>query len=426
MNGIIDMLTSLLLPFGRTPGILKDFFFVIGMILVVENLWNISYSYRIRQLRYTIVIGSLLAGVLLEVSIIRDFYYMRENGTHDPAAEKLLALPFVIWLLFLLLVIAGTMAARKHIKKWEREHITPISVLECANQMPAGICFFRHDGLVVFCNRFMERAAEQLTGAVLRNGMEFSRLTAQRIFAMPDGTVVRFQQRETMVDGESLLELTAFDITELHKKNQELQKDTENLERVKASLKEYNLNIDDVIREREILNAKVNIHDEMNRLMLATKVSCDRDAGEEERKHILAQWKSNALLLCKEGASVGKTIPKKEIGELADLLGIRLHWEGLAAADDWIPPEKISELIAAAARECIANAVKHAAADTLWIDCFETENGQLHLTFRNNGDRPEGEIREGGGLTNLRRLVQAAGGTMGYVINERFCLKLDF
>ena len=47
------------------------------------------------------------------------------------------------------------------------------------------------------------------------------------------------------------------------------------------------------------------------------------------------------------------------------------------------------------------------------------------MTITNDGERPRGEIREGGGLNNLRRSVENAGGEMSVSAYPAFALRLN-
>ena len=68
-------------------------------------------------------------------------------------------------------------------------------------------------------------------------------------------------------------------------------------------------------------------------------------------------------------------------------------------------------LLVCAVRECVTNAVRYAKASELYADFSETQN-QVGVTVTNNGIAPAGPIREGGGLSTLRRRIERAGGTM--------------
>lgn len=70
-----------------------------------------------------------------------------------------------------------------------------------------------------------------------------------------------------------------------------------------------------------------------------------------------------------------------------------------------------AELYALILRECTSNAVRHAGATELYADS-EHRPQAWHLCITNNGTPPKAEIKEGGGLSSLRRRIEKAGGTV--------------
>lgn len=69
------------------------------------------------------------------------------------------------------------------------------------------------------------------------------------------------------------------------------------------------------------------------------------------------------------------------------------------------------ELYALILRECTSNGVRHAGATELYADS-EHRPQAWHLCITNNGAPPKAEIKEGGGLSSLRRRIEKAGGTV--------------
>ena len=62
-------------------------------------------------------------------------------------------------------------------------------------------------------------------------------------------------------------------------------------------------------------------------------------------------------------------------------------------------------------RECTSNGVRHAGATELYADS-EHRPQAWHLCITNNGAPPKADIKEGGGLSSLRRRIEKAGGTI--------------
>ena len=73
--------------------------------------------------------------------------------------------------------------------------------------------------------------------------------------------------------------------------------------------------------------------------------------------------------------------------------------------------ERVAYLLTCAVRECVTNAVRYADATELYVAFHETDE-DASVAVTNNGNIPEHEIVEGGGLSTLRRRVERAGGTM--------------
>ena len=93
---------------------------------------------------------------------------------------------------------------------------------------------------------------------------------------------------------------------------------------------------------------------------------------------------------------------------------------------DGVLPEsgEARELIVSAAKECVTNCIRHAEGDRVELTIRTGEDG-CTATFTNNGRNPSGPIREGGGLSSLRRRVERAGGEMRLSHSSRFALILN-
>ncbi len=85
--------------------------------------------------------------------------------------------------------------------------------------------------------------------------------------------------------------------------------------------------------------------------------------------------------------------------------------------------EDANRLFFEAATEALTNAVRHADAKTLRI-AFSEDNKAYSVCFTNDGNQPQNEIVEGGGLGSLRQKTEQIGGTMGVSCKTGFLLKL--
>ena len=87
-------------------------------------------------------------------------------------------------------------------------------------------------------------------------------------------------------------------------------------------------------------------------------------------------------------------------------------------------------MLCIALQECLTNTVKHGRGDILYICAWERngkkDSDRVEVTVYNNGVPPEENIRETGGLGNLRRLAVQQGVEMHIESSPRFLLKLCF
>ena len=298
-----------------------------------------------------------------------------------------------------------------------RTTITLNSIKKYLDEIPCGVCCFRKSGQVVFANGCMNDLCFSLTGGALLNGGAFADVVKDGIIEI-DGKVWRFSLRDIEIRDDTLRELIAFDITGEYAKTQALEKDKTELSRLNRELKEYNRNIDEIVRRQEILQAKVNIHDEMNKLMLSTVSVGSENAAELDR--IFSLWEQNALLLCMEASKTEDGKAASKIEEVARALKIELVYDGT------LPDEMTTErknLFYSALQEAVINAAKHAKAKELRVKIKRTGE-TVCCSFENAGDVKAGEVKFTGGLSSLARLAKSHGAAVTAVAEKTFTLTL--
>ena len=185
-------------------------------------------------------------------------------------------------------------------------------------------------------------------------------------------------------------------------------------------MQDYNLSIDEVVRHQEILQAKVNIHDEMNRLMLSTVATDSEDISNLDK--IFALWQENALLLSMEAEENKQEAMSHKIEELAKALKIHLLWKDEPVS---VLCEEERNIFYIAAQEAIANASKHARASRMIISITKVD-GHIECHFINNGDLPDKTITFTGGLANLEKLIKKQGAILKVNYDNQFVLSLVF
>ena len=351
--------------------------------------------------------------------VIFDFSLIAKAYTPSFVTVKLCALPVAYWLAACLALTAASVILLSLDIRYDRNYITPGAIKLFLDKMPCGVCCWRGNGRVLFSNICMNELCERLTDSPLLNGRHFHEAVKDGIITL-DGRVWRFVTREMSVDGETLYETLASDITAEYAKTDALRKDEQELSRFNDELRQYYLSIDESVKRQEILQAKMNIHDEMNRLMLST-VAADRE-DMAALDSIFSLWEQNALLLCMQSDKNAEGKAEDSLDELAKALGVVVERSGK------IPDgfeRKQRELLNFTAQEALINAVKHAGAKKMTVS-FEQTDGGFTVRFTNDGRKPDGEVRFEGGLKNIARLAESQGASVHTEVGENFSLIIKY
>lgn len=374
------------------------------------------------QKRYLITAISVSCGVMLYfmMQVTRNIsrWYMG-NNLH-PFAARVGNIPMAVFVIVLAFLTLAFIIQFYLILRYSHVHITPSAVKEAFDLNPTGICYYRSDGQTILVNHRMNALAFAVTGRGLLNGAElFDAVRDRHIAELPDGSVVRFSHREFVFGGELCHELIADDITELYRKSENLRIENERLKTMNHQMEVYGEHIDETVRQREILNTKTKIHDEMNRLLLSTDKAI-RNGTEEEKQQILKTWQENVLLLCIEADSETRHNVISDLDALARIIGVTVVYERPVMTDD----RETLHLFYLAAEEAMINAAKHGGAKHLYVNTEENEQC-LKLYFTDDGRGTDGLPIEGGGLSALRHRLEEAGGSIRIGNNASFTLIIE-
>lgn len=334
--------------------------------------------------------------------------------------DSFIHLPYSIILLVCIIVMIGDFFFALQLRQWKVKNITPMSVKEAVDTIPEGVCVFTTDGRILLINRAMERFGESVTGAALMNGNSFSaqlfggelqagcrRVTTgeKTVILRPDGRVFYAFERDFSVEKETHRVLRVSEITEEYEKTMELTRRQDQVKALNEKLVRYNQNIVDLSSEKEVLSAKVKIHDELGSGLLAIRKYLLDGGSEKDRESILAGLRRNISFL--QQLPLEKTTDDYELMiRTADDLGVRIYIDGSLPGR-----ESEKKVIVTAMHECITNTLRHAHGDELYIDIKE-DGASVTAVFRNNGKQPVKKIEEKGGLASLRELTERSGGSM--------------
>lgn len=306
--------------------------------------------------------------------------------------------------------------------------LTARSIKEGFDNLPTAACYFTAEGTIKLCNLQMFRVYRALSGQNLQTLEELHAQIEQPaygqkvgqenpVFLLPDGRCWFYAERSvTTADGTPYTEAVFSDVTELYEKRQELLAQTEELRQMSRQLKELSDNVQEMTREKEILTFKTRLHDQMGYGLAAVRQCLVQKKTPDEGDTALHQLEKAVQLFQKDSAALTEETEWAEFVQDAAALGVTVQLTGTLPAD-----AARQQLLLTAARECFANAVRHAGATTLNLTITETEK-ETAWSFTNNGTPPTGPVTPGGGLTALQRRVRTEGGKL--LISTAPCYQL--
>ena len=304
------------------------------------------------------------------------------------------------------------------------------AIKESFDNLPAAICIFSSKGLVRLMNRQMLTVGSWLLGsgiqtlgelqAVLNDPPEIVTKDASMrgVYHFPDGSALRFSEHAiTDRDGQRYTEVIAADVSELMAVRAQLDAENARLDAANEALRKLGEEMADIVREEEILNMKIRVHDDIGYSLLSVRRAYWQCEDMEQLHTLAEQWRTTIQLLHADAPDAPIDAldyakrRAKELGAEVELTGI-------------FPKETAArELVSLAIRECTSNCIRHAGGTMIFADCRLAQHTAV-LTITNNGSIPEAPICEGGGLSGLRRRVEQAQGTMDIQSRPRFALTI--
>lgn len=309
-------------------------------------------------------------------------------------------------------------------------------IREAINRCPDGVCFCAADGRPILVNNSMNALSLQLTGHTVLNMLPFWEKIVQeskgtddrRLVTLADGSVWQFTRQFLQRQPDTVMQILAADVTALHAHQHQLQ---DNIRKEQALLERQRSLLDDIVQnnlERELLHAKIHIHDDFGSVLLMTRTALKKETLQaSDAGKVFAAWEN--VIADMENATeryAGQMeASEKELLHVAEMIGCQIDLRGPKPVQ-----QKHQQLLLAAVREALTNAVRHAGADRLTVEmsqqaCGPGMPGWYHVEIRSNGERPQTPVREGNGLGNLRRRLEREGARMRIDDAEGVMLILD-
>ena len=439
------------MEYGMLSGKIQTFAGIVQMLLVTASAWMFVRACSLRLskkiLAFTFLFLSVQILFLQAVSDVTVVMTTGKKGTllarvagHGPAGLVLSVLAVS--------VLTGIFQWLFLYKK-SRDMITTRSIKESIDLLPDGVCFSTDRGMPILMNSRMRQLCTEFTGEGLMDTEKFWRdlrngnvrkgirplKQREAAFIDTNGQVWDFRRSRLSYGGEKVTEISAVNITTQYHLHKELVARYERLNDVNSRLHHFSEEVEKVTREKEILAAKIKLHDEIGRSLLilrsyltetpeksAQTETPEKSAQTEKRdrsrllplwQYIVTSMQEGTILKEREDSLL---LLKKEAADF----NVDIFLEGLLPANP-----SVRNVIFAAVRECAGNTAKHARGDRLFITIHDTEeNTEVFIT--NNGNAPGGSIHETGGLKNLRKMVEERGGSMQIKSSPVFVLHLCF
>ena len=433
---------------------------VIALILIGAYIIAAAVTMRLSPVYVTCSVV-LTAAVFIVLQSMADVSLCANEA--DPRfsfpAVILKDVPWIMVALVIVVIFAAEVLCLVAVNRAGRDKLSPGSVKESLDALPDGVCFFSEDGRILLSNRRMQHISSDITGIGILNGEKLWRCIEEKsvktdvsdglVILTSDSKVWNVRRSEIEAEGNRINEIVALDVTEQYELRRELEERNERLNSVNERLRIFSRDMSRLTAEKELLDAKIKVHDDLGRSLLAFRAYLTAEPSKRDRSKLLPLWRYVISVMKKE------TAPSEEwdaIEKTAESLHIQIEIngdlpDGLA---DLPVSGEVRSAIMAAIRECLTNTARHARGDRLFVlikcgaeqgadhastsgsssasgtaPCDDAPHG-IRIEITNNGRAPLVPIQEAGGLSNLRHMVERAGGIMTIESSPQFLLRLDF
>ncbi len=317
---------------------------------------------------------------------------------------------------------------------YHKTNISVFSIKEGLENMKSGITFYAKNGSLILTNKAMFDIYFELTGKDLQDGKELEndlKTAKNRLisiekngnlcFELHGGKIWQFSKTIVPIFNTQCIKIEADDIKEVCKLNKNVENLNSRLEKERERLKDNLKEIEKVISEEEVLKVKMSVHDDFGKLIALTSRMYRDDNIGDERGNIALQWENLANKM--QGIL---TFDKMEelalmsIKEFAKQLKCNLEISGKIEENARFAPIVLHGIF-----EFLKNAVHHANAKVVSVES-EKKGNETSVKCSSENTKGIAVIKEGGGLSNLRREVEKQQGKMEVSCGKNIQLEMIF
>lgn len=421
------------MTFLTSPVVLQKVIQVIYALLNIAGIVNVFLSVM-RKVKpiYVVLTCITLALAFFSMLFLDREMYEASDGFPYSLAARIVRLPLWILLTYTVLLAAACVTGLVTLHFYGKKRLSAMSLKESLDSLSTGVCFAETSGLPRLVNVRMNELCMAVTGKSLLNADSFwTALTDGNVaiggtavqtgdnpmVKFADGRVFSFSRYEHRMAKKTMYEMIAVDITEEYALSLDLQEKNAELSEFNRRMRLYGEKIDEYTAEKEALEAKIQIHDELGELLLTTSKHLQGKPSAQEKRNLLKMWREELEAFGIFGKD-RKHDSYRELMQAAKAIGVKIVFNGIRPTD-----KRATKIVVTAAVECMTNTVSHAKGDEMYVTVNEC-GSSLELTIKNNGFPPTEEIKEGGGLSSLRALVEREGGTMIVKSLPEFELKI--
>lgn len=308
-----------------------------------------------------------------------------------------------------------------------RSHLSEYSILQAVNDLSDGLVIFDKNKRIVFANQRMHELSFAIFGQALYRLASFPEwiengFCAEDVhclpqfphaaYLLPSGEVWQIRRLMITVDRETYSEYVASDITQQYTLHRKIEQENALLKkRQKLIADSAKMIIESNVKEEQ-LAYKMRIHDSLGQCV-TTVSHIMQDTGDVQACAKI--WAETVAGLRTyedtESRENGQRAFREQL-RLIEQLGCTVKHEGP------MPSRPLhAQIFRDAIRTAAINAVRHANADTLFVET-KIENSALDISISDNGGVETVRLTEGGGLSSLRQKVEHSGGEMK-IITEK-------
>lgn len=392
---------------------------IIGLLWVLCSIYNVV-SCIVSRMEKQFVIPSVLLTIIACV-----FNHGLAEVENEPSkmveigkVTGSIPVCFIVGMLFLFLGLQ--LVWDGYIRQKKRKIIMPQTVKQCFDMLSDGVGYFSEEGMPFLVNKQMLRLCDLIGGSDRIDERkiisELARRGGRWITQTKDGKIWDFRKTDILIRKHNVQEVVAYDVTEVYTLKKKREQQYKVLQKYNDHLRQFDDEIEQTVVQKEILLAKMKIHDDIGSLLIAFRHYFAKPER-SNKQEILNRWRSLAEDIKKERRITEDSWLR--LKKDAEKWNLELQILGK------IPNQTvIQNIFYAAIREALTNTVKHTKATKVMCRITET-GGKMCIEIENDGESPKKPIIEGGGLGNLRRMVQGAGGIMDIQSQPVFKIKLE-